>query len=81
MIGEAFAADLLRAAAFTRRVDQLNPVGVDDPEDGRRGEEGLRPVMMRLKEAKEPGPLPGGGGTVLDNHASTSEKRHDCPPL
>src|SRR6266571_1332230 len=37
MVGEAFAADLLGTAAFAHRVDQLDAVGVDDPEHGRGG--------------------------------------------
>src|SRR2546425_3403956 len=32
MVGEAFAADLLRAAAFTHGVDQLDPIRVNDAE-------------------------------------------------
>ena len=57
MIREAFAANLLRAAAFAHRVDQLDAIGVDDAEHGRRGQEDLRPVVMRLEETKEAGPL------------------------
>src|SRR5437870_122423 len=37
MIGEAFPADLLRAAALAHGVDQLNAIRVDDPEHGRGG--------------------------------------------
>src|SRR6266446_1262685 len=57
VVRHAFAADLLRAPAFTHRVDQLDPIGVDDPEDRRGGQEGCRPVLMGLEEAKEPRPL------------------------
>src|SRR5262249_52662297 len=57
MIREAFAADLLRAAALAHGVDQLNAVGVDDAEHGWGGQERLRPVVMRLEETKEPGAL------------------------
>jgi hypothetical protein len=57
MIGEAFAADLLRAAAFAHGVDQLDAVGVNDPEHRRRGQEGLRLVLTGLEETKEAGPL------------------------
>jgi len=35
MIGEPFAPDLLRAAAFAHRMDQLDAVGVDDAEHRR----------------------------------------------
>src|SRR5712691_9909798 len=57
MVGEAFAADLLGAAAFAHRVDQLDAIRVDDPEHGRGSQEDLRPVLMRPEEAKEPGAL------------------------
>ena len=57
VIGEAFAADLLGAAAFAHGVDQLDAIGVDDPEHGRGGQEDLRPVLMGLEETKEPGAL------------------------
>src|SRR5215470_13374948 len=57
MVGEAFPADLLGAAAFAYRVDQLNPIRVDDAEHGRSGQESLRPVVMGLEETKEPGAL------------------------
>ena len=57
MIRYAFAADLLRAAALAHGVDELDPIGVDDPEHRRSGQEGCRPVLMGLQEAKEPRPL------------------------
>jgi hypothetical protein len=57
MIREAFPADLLRAAAFADRVDQLNAIRVDDAEHGRGGQERPRPVLMGLEETKEPGAL------------------------
>src|SRR5437660_9126806 len=55
MIGEAFAAALLRAAAFAHGMAQLDPIGVDAPEDRRGGQEGLRPVVRSREETKEPG--------------------------
>ena len=54
MVGEAFAPDLLGATAFAHGVEQLDPRGVDDAQDRRSGSEDLRPVLMRLEEAKEP---------------------------
>ena len=57
MIGEAFAADLLRAAAFADGVDEFDTIRVDDPKHGRRGQEDLCPVLMGLEETKEPGAL------------------------
>ena len=57
MIGEAFPADLLRAAAFAHGVDELDAVGVDHPEHGWSGQEDLRPVLMGLQQTKEPRPL------------------------
>ena len=57
MVGEAFPADLLGAAAFASRVDQLNPIRVDDAEHGRSGQESLCPVLMGLQKTKEPRPL------------------------
>src|SRR5882724_1518668 len=41
VIGEAFAADLLGAAAFAHGVEQLDTVGVDDTEHGRSSQEDL----------------------------------------
>src|SRR5713101_3514750 len=57
VVREAFATDLLGAAAFAHRVDQLDAVGVDNAEHRRSGQEGLRPVLMGLEETKEPGAL------------------------
>src|SRR6516164_9514999 len=57
MIGEPFAADLLRAAAFAHGVNQLDRTGVDDPEHSRGGQEEPRPVLMGPEETKEPGTL------------------------
>src|SRR5262245_25092704 len=57
MIGEAFAADLLGAAAFAHGVDQLDAIRVDHPEHGRGGQESPRPVLMSFEETKEPGAL------------------------
>ena len=57
MIREAFAADLLRAAALAYGVDQLDAIGIDDAEHGRRGQENLCPILMGLHETKEPRPL------------------------
>jgi hypothetical protein len=55
VIREAFAADLLRAAAFTDGVDQLHAIGVYAPEDRRGGQEGpnstsLLPGAISLAE-------------------------------
>ena len=57
MIREAFAADLPRAAALAHGVDQLEAIGVDDPEHRRGGQERPRPVLMGREETKEPRPL------------------------
>ena len=57
MIREAFAADLLRAAACAHGVEHLDAIGVDDAEHGRSGSEDLRPVLMGLQKTKEPGAL------------------------
>src|SRR2546421_11014034 len=57
MVGEAFPTDRLRTAAFAHRVDQLDPIGVNDAEHRRSSQEDLRPVLMRREEAKEPGAL------------------------
>jgi hypothetical protein len=38
-------------------MDQLDAIHVDDPEDRRGGQEGLRPIVMRLEETKEPRPF------------------------
>ena len=67
VIGEAFAADLLGTAAFAYRVDQLNPIRVDNPEHGRSSQEDLRPVLMRPEEAKKAGALgePGKQGPIV----------------
>src|SRR5712691_11384677 len=57
MVGEAFPANLLGAAAFTDGMDQFDAIGVDDAEHRRSGQEDLRPVLIGLKETKEPRPL------------------------
>src|SRR5712691_417660 len=57
VIREAFAADLLRAAAFAHGMDQLDAVGVNDAEHRWSSQESLRPVLMGREEAKEPRPL------------------------
>ena len=57
MIREALAADLLWTPALPDGVDQLDPLGVNDPEHGRGGQEDLGPVVMGSEEAKEPGAL------------------------
>src|SRR5437660_7503004 len=54
MVGQPFPTDLLGTAAFAHRVDQLDPIGVDDAEHGRSRQEDLRPVLMRLQKTKEP---------------------------
>src|SRR6516162_4149661 len=57
MVRQAFAADLLGAAAFAHGVDQLDPIRVDHPEDRWRSPEGFGPGLMGLQEAEEPGAL------------------------
>ena len=57
LVGEAFPANLLGAAAFTEGMEQLDPIGGDDAEHRRRGQEDLGPVLMGLQETKEPRPL------------------------
>src|SRR2546425_6925842 len=57
MIGEAFVANLLRTAAFTHGMDQLDTIGVNDAEHGRGGQESPRPILMGCEETKEPGAL------------------------
>src|SRR5215468_1201836 len=57
MVGQAFAPDLLGAAAFTDGVNELDAIRVDDAEHRRRGQEDPRPVLMGLQETKEPRPL------------------------
>src|SRR5262245_13161690 len=57
VIGEAFATDLLRAPPLPDGVDEFDPIGVDHPEHGRSGQEGLCPVLMGLEEAEEPSTL------------------------
>jgi hypothetical protein len=47
VVREAFAANLPEAAALPDRVDQLNPLGVNDAEQCGRSQEGLRPVLLR----------------------------------
>ena len=79
MIGEAFAADLLRAAAFAPGVDPLHTVGVDDPEHGRGGQEGLRPVVMGCEETKEPRPL-GQAGKQRPIVARQPPRERPVPP-
>src|SRR5207302_4801658 len=53
VIRETFAADLLGAAALAHGVDQLDAVGVNNPQHRWSGQEDLRPVLMRPEEAKE----------------------------
>ena len=57
MIGEPFPTDLLRAAAFADGVNELDAIRIDDAKHRRGGQEGLRPVLMGLEEAKEAGAL------------------------
>ena len=57
MVGQTFATYLLRAAALADGVDQLDAVGVNDPQHRWSRQEDLRPVVMGPEEAKEPGPL------------------------
>ena len=81
VVRDAFAADLLRAAAFTDRMDQLDAIRVNDPKDRRGGEEAPCPVVMGPEEAKEPGALGEVGKPTADSHASTSDRRAGCPRL
>src|SRR5262245_14116134 len=57
VIRHAFAADLLRTAAFADGVNELNAIGIDHPQHRWGGQEGLRPVVMGPQEAKEAGAL------------------------
>jgi len=57
VVREAGATTLLGAAALPDGMDQLEPVRVDDAEPGRRGQEGLGPVLRCPEEAKEAGAL------------------------
>jgi hypothetical protein len=57
VIGKAFAADLPGAPAFADGMDQLDALGVDDPEHRRGSHESIGPRLMGHEEAKEPGPL------------------------
>jgi hypothetical protein len=54
MVGEAFPANLLGAAAFADGVDQLDPIRVDNAEHRWSSQEDLRPGVMRREEPKEP---------------------------
>src|SRR5207247_10613646 len=49
----SFSADLRRAAAFAHRMNQPDPIAVDDPEYRRGGQEDPRPVLMGREEAEE----------------------------
>jgi hypothetical protein len=57
VIGEPPAADLLRTATFTHGVDELDPIGVDDPKHRRGGQKDLCPSLVGREEAKEPCPF------------------------
>ena len=81
VVRHAFAADLLRAPAFTDGMDQLDAIRVNDPKDRRGGEEAPCPVVMGPEEAKEPGALGEVGKPTADSHASTSDRRAGCPRL
>src|SRR2546428_13274099 len=80
MVGEAFAADLLGTAAFAHRMDQLDPIGVDDAEHGRSRQEDLCPVLMRLEEAKEAGARREGRGPTPEVFCPPTQERAGCPP-
>ena len=56
-VGLAFPADLLSAASFTARVDQLDAIAVDDAEQRRLGHEALSEIPMRVERPKQTGPL------------------------
>src|SRR5215471_7867230 len=57
MVGQTFPADLLGAATLPDGVDEFDPIDVDHPKHGRSGQEGPRPVLMRLEETEESGTL------------------------
>jgi hypothetical protein len=67
MVGQAFATNLLRAPTLSDGVNELNPIGIDDPEHRWGGQEGLGPVLMGPEEAKEAGALgePGKQRTIV----------------
>ena len=54
---ELVAADLLGAMAFADRMDQLDPIRVNDPEHRWSGQEDLGPYVMGPEEAQEAGTL------------------------
>src|SRR6266516_4345016 len=54
MVREAFAADLVGAAALPYRMDQLEAIGVNDPQQRRNGQERGGPGPMGPEEPKEP---------------------------
>ena len=81
VVRHAFAADLLRAPALAHRMDELNAVGIDDTQHRWGGQEDFRPVVMRLEETKEPGPLGEVGKTRPDSRVSASDRRGGCPRL
>jgi hypothetical protein len=54
MVGETFAAYLVRTPAFADGVDELDPIRVDHAEHRWSSQEGLRPGVMGLEEPKEP---------------------------
>ena len=82
VIREPLTANLLRAAAFAHGMDQLNPIGVDDPEHGWGRQEGRGPCLVGPEEAKEPGALgePGKGVCVADERLSKDfhNRSNDC---
>src|SRR2546426_8394260 len=57
MVGQAFAANLLRAPAFAHGMDQFDAIRVDHSEHRRSGQEDPRPVLMGLQKTKESRPL------------------------
>jgi len=57
VIREPLTPDLPEAAAFPYRMDQLDPIGVNDAQQGGSSPEALRPVLMRREQPKEPGAL------------------------
>jgi len=57
VIGETFPTDLLGAAAFAHGVDQCDPIGINDPQHCRRGQEDLSPILVCHEETTEPCPL------------------------
>ncbi len=52
-VGEALATDLPRAAPLADRVDQLDSVAVDHPQQGRRGQKQQGPLLVSFELSKQ----------------------------